>query len=68
MLDWYIRHHPESAHWQIGEITRGARNRWDVPPKATLRALRQGLALDGELTDEQRATYFALLSPREDTD
>ncbi|MGW8453801.1 hypothetical protein ACWGLO_20155 [Streptomyces niveus] len=68
MLDWYIRHHPESAHWQIGEIMHEARNRWDVPPQATLRALRQALALDGELTEEARATYFALLSPREDID
>ncbi|WP_331741310.1 hypothetical protein OG760_37245 (plasmid) [Streptomyces sp. NBC_00963] len=68
MLDWYIRHYPSSAHWHIGEIMREARDRWDVPPTATLRTLRQALALDGELTDEQRATYFALLAPREDID
>ena len=66
MLDWYIRHHPESAHWQIGEIMREARDRWDVPPQATLRALRQALALDGELTQQQREIYFSLLAPRED--
>ncbi|WP_327277808.1 hypothetical protein OG609_43785 [Streptomyces sp. NBC_01224] len=68
MLDWYIRHHPSPAHWYIGEIMHEPRTRWNVPPKETLRTLRQALALDGELTDEQRATYFALLSPREDID
>ncbi|MFE7046425.1 hypothetical protein ACFU9X_45795 [Streptomyces atratus] len=68
MLDWYIRHHPSSAPWYIGEVMREARTRWNVPPKETLRTLWQALALDGELTDEQRATYFALLSPREDID
>lgn len=68
MLDWFIRHHPESAHWYIGEIMREARRRWDVPPKETVRTLRQALALDGELSEEARETYFALLTPRDDLD
>ncbi|MFF2518881.1 hypothetical protein [Streptomyces sp. NPDC058086] len=68
MLDWYIRHHPSSAYWYIGEIMRQARNRWDVPPQETLRTLRQALSLDGELSQEARDTYFALLAPREDID
>jgi hypothetical protein len=68
MLDWFIRHHPESAYWYIGEIMREARNRWEVPPEETVRTLRQALSLDSELTKQQRETYFALLKPRKDLD
>ncbi len=32
-----------------------------------LSALRSALSLDGELTEQQRETYFALLEPHEDT-
>ncbi|MFI0218860.1 hypothetical protein [Streptomyces lydicus] len=68
MLDWYIRHHPDAAQWCIGEIMRAAHSRWDIPAQQTIRTLRQALALDGELSDEARETYFALLSPPEHTD
>ncbi|MGW2749255.1 hypothetical protein ACWC5O_45155, partial [Streptomyces sp. NPDC001450] len=68
MLDWYIRHHPDAAQWCIGDIMREAHRRWDVPPQQTIRTLRQALALDGELSEEARETYFALLTPREHTD
>ncbi|MEU4359929.1 helix-turn-helix transcriptional regulator [Streptomyces virginiae] len=65
MLDWFIRHYPESAHHYIGDIVREAHDRWEIPAKATLRTLRQALSLDGKLSQEARETYFALLMPRE---
>ncbi|WP_232788919.1 hypothetical protein [Streptomyces odonnellii] len=68
MLDWFIRHFPGEAYATIGEIQRQAHTTWNVPPTDTLRALRRDLSLDGKLTDEQRATYFALLKPHEDVD
>ncbi|MBB1261743.1 hypothetical protein [Streptomyces alkaliterrae] len=67
-LDWYIRCFPAEAYATIGEIQRQAHKTWSAPAASTLRALRSALSLDGELTDEQRATYFALLEPHEDTD
>lgn len=67
MLDWFIRHHPDAAQWHIGHIMREAHTRWSIPPKETVRVLRQALSLDGELSKEARETYFALLMPR-DTD
>ncbi|MFI2031868.1 hypothetical protein [Streptomyces buecherae] len=67
-LDWYIRCFPAEAYATIDEIQRQAHNTWKAPAADTLSALRSALSLDGELTDEQRATYFALLEPHEDTD
>ncbi|MFE1876435.1 hypothetical protein ACFW9N_37180 [Streptomyces sp. NPDC059496] len=52
-------------HHYIGDIVREAHERWEIPAKATLRTLRQALSLDGELSQEARETYFALLMPRE---
>lgn len=63
MLDWFIRHHPETAHHYIGEITREAHARWEIPAEETLRTLEQALSLDGKLTEEDRDTFFALLAP-----
>lgn len=68
MLDWFVRHHPDSAQWYIGEIMHEANRKWGVPAKDTLRTLRQALALDGELSEEARAAYFTLLTRHEDTD
>lgn len=68
MLDWYIRHFPSEAYACIGEIQRQAHATWNAPAADTLSALRSALSLDGELTDQQRETYFALLEPHEDTD
>jgi len=68
MLDWYIRHFPDAAQWTIGGIMREAHRRWGVPPQQTLRTLRKALALDGELSEQVRDTYFALVSPPEPAD
>ncbi|MFI1769258.1 hypothetical protein ACH41H_45550 [Streptomyces sp. NPDC020800] len=63
MLDWFIRHHPESAHAYIGEITRAAHDRWQIPAQETLRTLRQAVSLEGKLNEEAREAFFALLTP-----
>ncbi|MEW2298089.1 hypothetical protein ABZ719_36290 [Streptomyces sp. NPDC006743] len=68
MLDWYIRHFPANAYSSIGDIQREAHERWGMAKTDALRALRSALSLDGELTEQQRETYFALLEPHEDTD
>ncbi|MEU9485683.1 hypothetical protein AB0D83_18775 [Streptomyces decoyicus] len=49
-------------------MMRAAHSRWDVPAQQTIRTLRRALALDGELSEEARETYFVLLSPSEHTD
>lgn len=67
-LDWYIRCFPGEAYATIGDIQRQAHKTWNVPAADTLSALRSALSLDGELTEQQRTTYFALLEPHEDTD
>ncbi|OEJ29919.1 hypothetical protein AS594_34245 [Streptomyces agglomeratus] len=67
MLDWYIRCFPGEAYATIGEIQRQAHATWNVPSADTLSALRSALSLDGQLTEQQRETYFALLEPQEDT-
>ncbi|MEU3522070.1 hypothetical protein ABZ770_43760 [Streptomyces sp. NPDC006654] len=66
MLDWYVRHFPGSASHCIGEIQREAHTTWSIPAAETIDALRGALSLDGELTEEQQETYFALLQPRDD--
>jgi hypothetical protein len=68
MLDWYIRCFPGEAYGTIGEIHRQAHTTWNTPAADTLSALRSALSLDGELTEQQRETYFALLEPHEATD
>lgn len=66
MFDWYVRYFPGAASTTIGDIQRQAHTTWNAPAADTLRALRQALSLDGELTEQQRETYFALLEPHED--
>ncbi|MCC3774235.1 hypothetical protein [Streptomyces sp. UNOB3_S3] len=68
MLDWFVRHHPDSAQWYIGEIMREAHNRWNIPAQATGKALRRSLAMDGELDkDAALKEYFARVVPWEQT-
>jgi hypothetical protein len=66
-LDWYIRCFPGEAHSVIGEIQSQAHKLWQVEAADTLAALQSALSLDGELTEQQRETYFALLEPHQDT-
>ncbi|MFB7825333.1 hypothetical protein [Streptomyces hydrogenans] len=68
MLDWFIRHHPESAHHRIGEITREAHSHWEIPAEDTLRTLRQAVGQDGKLSPEDSEAFFSLLTPPEEND
>ncbi|MEU6987378.1 hypothetical protein ABZ946_28815 [Streptomyces sp. NPDC046324] len=63
MLDWFIRHHPESAHHYIGDIMREAHRKWEIPAEETIRTLRTAVSMDGKMSDEDRKTFFALLAP-----
>ncbi|MFJ8563230.1 hypothetical protein [Streptomyces sp. NPDC093514] len=62
-LDWFIRHHPESAHHYIGEIMHNAHRQWGIPAEETIRTLRTAVSMDGKMSDEDRTTFFALLAP-----
>ncbi|MGW6569272.1 hypothetical protein [Streptomyces sp. NPDC054975] len=63
MLDWFIRHHPESAHARIGDIMHAAHQKWEIPAEETIRTLRAAVSMDGKMSDEDRKTFFALLAP-----
>ncbi|MEU4066254.1 hypothetical protein AB0F25_28295 [Streptomyces wedmorensis] len=68
MLAWFIRHHPESAHHYLGEITREAHTRWEIPAKDTLATLRRYAVVEGQLSKEDAEAFFALLTPPEKND
>lgn len=63
MLDWFIRHHPDSAKTTIGDIIRIIEDRWDVPPATTGRALHQALSSNSKLDDATLDEYLALVLP-----
>jgi hypothetical protein len=63
MLDWFVRHHPDSAQWHIGEIMHEAHRRWEIPAQVTGEALHRSLATDGKLDDEVLKEYFARVIP-----
>jgi hypothetical protein len=65
MLDWFVRHHPDSAQWYIGEVMREAHTRWEIPAQATGRTLRQALVMDGTLDEDTLKEYFARVTPGE---
>lgn len=65
MLDWFIRHRPDSAQYAIGEILRETNSRWGVPPHLTGRALRGSLAMDGTLDKEVMTEYLDRVLPPE---
>ncbi len=63
MLDWFIRHHPDSAKTTIGDILRMTEDRWDVPPATPGKALHQALSMDGKLDEAPLDEYLALVLP-----
>jgi hypothetical protein len=65
MLDWFIRHRPDSAQYAIGEILRDTNSRWGVPPHLTGRALRRSLSLDGTLDKKMMKEYLDRVLPPE---
>jgi hypothetical protein len=65
MLDWLIRHHPDSAQSTIGDILRETENRWKIPAKETGRALHSSLSMDGNLDKAALAEYLKRVLPTE---
>lgn len=63
MLDWFIRHHPDSAKTTIGDILRMAEDRWDIPPATTGEALHRALSMDSKLDESTLDEYLALVLP-----
>jgi hypothetical protein len=58
MLDWLIQHKPEQARAAVAEIVGEAERRLGIPPEVTGFSLRQALALDGKLPDENAYEEF----------
>jgi len=58
MLDWYIQHQPERARAVVAEIVGEAERGLDISPAVTGYSLRQALALDGKLPDENAYEQF----------
>lgn len=64
MLDWLIRHHPNSARRAIGEIVGEAERRLAIPREVSEHSLRTALSLDGTLdTGTQNEFLSRVLSP-----
>jgi hypothetical protein len=53
MLDWYIQHQPHQAQVVVAEIVGEAERGLGIPPAITAYSLRQALALDGKLPDDE---------------
>jgi hypothetical protein len=58
MLDWLIQHQPEQARAVVAEIVGEAERALSIPPAITGYSLRQALALDGEVPDENAYAEF----------
>ncbi|MFF3868196.1 hypothetical protein [Micromonospora sp. NPDC001898] len=58
MLDWLIQHKPEQARAVVAEIVGEAERGLSIPPAVTGFSLRQALALDGKLPDENAYAEF----------
>ena len=67
MLDWLIQNQPERARAVVAEIVGEAERGLGIPPAITGFSLRQSLALDGKLPDDQNPydQFFDLALPPE---
>ncbi|OFE10585.1 AlpA family transcriptional regulator [Rhodococcus sp. 1139] len=65
MLDWLIRHDPNSARSVINSVMWRAHELHDIPPALTLRSIGQALALDGRLPRERYDDFLDRLAPPE---
>ncbi|KOT46699.1 hypothetical protein ADK41_00255 [Streptomyces caelestis] len=65
MLDWLIRHHPDTAKYTIGDTLRQIESRWEVPPRVAGEGLRASLEMDGELDEALLAEYLDRVLPTE---
>jgi hypothetical protein len=58
MLDWLIRHAPETAMHAVGEIAGDAQRREDIPREVTKRSLATALSLNGKLDTKERNEFL----------
>ena len=52
MLDWFVRHHPATAAYTIGEIIGEATDRFGIPRKIAENTIETALTLDSELSED----------------
>ncbi|WP_245797362.1 hypothetical protein [Mangrovactinospora gilvigrisea] len=64
MLDWMIRHYPDTAQATIGEIQFEANRRWGLPAAHTARAIRRSLELDSKLDEDILRDFLDRVLPR----
>lgn len=58
MLDWLIRHNPDSAQHTIGELIGAAERRFEIPREVTEQSLRLALDLPSSKLDSERRREF----------
>lgn len=64
ILDWLIRHHPDSARHTIGDIIGEAERRLGIPREVSEQSLGTALALDSKLDETTREEFLSrVLSP-----
>jgi hypothetical protein len=59
MLGWFVRHHPASAAYTIGEIIGEATDRFGIPRKIAENTIETALTLDGELSHDIIEDFLA---------
>ena len=59
MLDWFVRHHPATAAYTIGEIIGEATDRSGIPRKIAENTIETALTLDSELSHDIRDDFLA---------
>lgn len=64
MLDWLIRHHPDSARHAFGEIVGAAEQRLGIPREVSEQSLSTALSMDGKLDDDRLEEFLSrVLTP-----
>lgn len=63
MLDWLIRHHPDTARHTIGSILRDLHDRHEVPAAVAGQALHRALSMDGSLDGAALKNYLQRVLP-----
>jgi hypothetical protein len=64
MLDWLIRHHPDSARHTFGGIVGAAEQRLRIPREVSEQSLSTALSMDGKLDDDTLEEFLSrVLTP-----
>ncbi|MGY5014432.1 hypothetical protein ACWCY6_41260 [Streptomyces sp. 900105755] len=63
MLDWLIRHHPQSAYHAIAETIGDAERRMDIPRDVSAESIRTALGLDSKLPRQARLAFLERALP-----